>query len=385
MTTTIATKHGRSIRRVQRELHLGHAKFKNKRTKLNAWNAFCWKKHCTDHANKSNDGENSMCDILPDLVKSNRVEYHTLSVDDKENLVKEYSEFKANKAVGQRITARAKINDVTNTLKAIEDELDNLRYHTGIEAILYASRGTTDLLLHRVAFATEGVSGFMGSIVGMEPHTLVSKLEGFAVQGLTGKYAHFTYSASMTPIIGVAKNYKDSDITKDPKATMQWTHYFQNVVSRYQVVIKDWPSTMPFANLSVASSSRAELEMLFRKWEVGTTHWKSITEEEFEALRQERNRQIENGTIQEPTRCPRSDKGKKHAVIDTSTSNNTRHHKKCKRTATVEDNDDDSEGPQDEGLELHLPFCNPELTSQETLMGRPMITPLQQAPCLAGS
>lgn len=61
-----------------------------------------------------------------------------------------------------------------------------------------------------MAFATEGVSGFMGSVVGMEPHTLVSKLEGFAVQGLTGKHAHFTYSASMTPITGAAKNYKDS-------------------------------------------------------------------------------------------------------------------------------------------------------------------------------
>ncbi|KAI9572208.1 hypothetical protein HD554DRAFT_2015641, partial [Boletus coccyginus] len=49
--------------------------------------------------------------------------YHTLSVDNKENLVKEYSEFMANKAVGQHITARAKINDATNTLKAIEDEV----------------------------------------------------------------------------------------------------------------------------------------------------------------------------------------------------------------------------------------------------------------------
>ena len=44
MTKTIASKHGKSIHCVQNGLHLGHAKFRTKRNKINAWNAFCWKK-----------------------------------------------------------------------------------------------------------------------------------------------------------------------------------------------------------------------------------------------------------------------------------------------------------------------------------------------------
>jgi len=45
MTNTIASKHGKSINRVQNGLYLGHAKFCTRRKKINAWNAFCWKKH----------------------------------------------------------------------------------------------------------------------------------------------------------------------------------------------------------------------------------------------------------------------------------------------------------------------------------------------------
>ena len=45
MTTTIASKHGKSIHRVKTSLYLGHAKFSTKRKKINTWNVFCWKKH----------------------------------------------------------------------------------------------------------------------------------------------------------------------------------------------------------------------------------------------------------------------------------------------------------------------------------------------------
>ena len=55
VTKTLATKHGKSIHRVQNELYLGHAKFCSRRKKVNTWNAFCWKKH------RSANDKNSMC------------------------------------------------------------------------------------------------------------------------------------------------------------------------------------------------------------------------------------------------------------------------------------------------------------------------------------
>ena len=40
----IAADHGKSVRKVQSELHMGHSLFLSKRVKANAWNAFIWKK-----------------------------------------------------------------------------------------------------------------------------------------------------------------------------------------------------------------------------------------------------------------------------------------------------------------------------------------------------
>ena len=60
---------------------------------------------------------------LQDLVKVYREEYRTLSTEEKECLVEEFYEFKVSKAVGVRTTAKSRINNVTNTLKAVETEV----------------------------------------------------------------------------------------------------------------------------------------------------------------------------------------------------------------------------------------------------------------------
>lgn len=54
---------------------------------------------------------------------TSKQEYVQLSTDEKERLVKEFSEFKATKTIGSRVTACSKINDVTYTLNAIENEV----------------------------------------------------------------------------------------------------------------------------------------------------------------------------------------------------------------------------------------------------------------------
>lgn len=58
-------------------------------------------------------------------------------------------------------------------------------------------RGSTDLPLRGVTFATEGVQQFMGSVMGIDSQDLVSKMEGFAVQGIRGLFLHI----ELVPII----------------------------------------------------------------------------------------------------------------------------------------------------------------------------------------
>lgn len=69
--------------------------------------------------------------------------------------------------------------------------MDNLKARTGIETILYATRGSTDLPLQGITFNTEGVDNFMESVIGVSAEDFVGKMEGFAVQGVQGDLSSF--------------------------------------------------------------------------------------------------------------------------------------------------------------------------------------------------
>ncbi len=78
------------------------------------------------------------------------------------------------------------------------------------------------------------------------------------------------------------------------------------------VIIEGWPVNIPFRNLSEASNSLTELEMLLRKWHSGKVYWREVTEAEFQDLDRNRDNQIEHGELEGPTpRRHRSDRGKK--------------------------------------------------------------------------
>lgn len=66
-------------------------------------------------------------------------------------------------------------------------KLLNLRSRTSVETLFYVTHGTTDLPLRGVTFTTKGVKDFMDTVIGVDTHDLVSKMEGFAVQGVWGE------------------------------------------------------------------------------------------------------------------------------------------------------------------------------------------------------
>ncbi|KAI5980855.1 hypothetical protein EDD15DRAFT_2133692, partial [Pisolithus albus] len=338
-TKTIALANHKSINRVQRELYLGHNSFRTRRSKPSAWNAFCWKKK-KEHDDAQLPGGRS---ALPALVRQASEEYRSLSMEDKTALIEEYMRHKERKTFGLRATAKSKVNDITGTLKAVKNELISLQYRTGTETVLYTTRGSTDLPLRGVAFATEGVENFMGTVMHIDNQDLVSKMEGFAVQGIKGS-ATANYQQCISQVRSTIReviNAKLREITGEPNAKMQWAHYFRNVVTRYLVAIEGWPGRIPFANLSTVSSALPDLEMLLRMWESGSTFWKSLNNEEYEALCRERDAKLNSGELVERTRRTRSDKGTKRTGQNLTTTRNSR--RTFKSAATVPSDAEDEE------------------------------------------
>ncbi|KAG0699235.1 hypothetical protein DFH29DRAFT_769150, partial [Suillus ampliporus] len=326
----IASSHHKSFRRVQNDLCLGRGMMRFKHSKLNVWKAFCWKKR-QDNQENGATGK----DVLQELVKSHCAEYQELTDDEKAEILLEYSEHKETQATGIRISTKSKVNDVTQTLKT----LNNLRSRTGAEAILYMTHGSTDLPLRGVAFATEGVDEFMVSVMNVNNQDLISKMEGFAVQGMKG--AAKNHQKCCSDVRAVIRHEIQKGlvaITKDENAKMHWVNYFRNVVQRYQVVIEGWPANIPFVNLSQASSALPDLEMICRKWESRAICWREIDDEEFQQLLEEHNEKLESGEITDHRRWTRSDKGKKRAQ---STDGSGRRKKTYKSTETVETDNED--------------------------------------------
>jgi len=126
---------------------------------------------------------------------------------------------------------------------------------------------------------------------------------------------------------------------------MQWAQYHQNIIFCYQVAIDAWPKDIPFANLSNVSSSLSQLELLLQKWKLGTIHWKKLSDKEDKELQQKRDREIENGDIEERPCHMHSDKGKKRKRH--SSDNNPPSWKKYKSTEIIEDEDEGSGNPHE--------------------------------------
>jgi len=136
--------------------------------------------------------------------------------------------------------------------------------------------------------------------------------------------------------------YTIGEVTGDSRAKMQWAYYFRNIVQRYQVMIEGWPDSVPFGNLSTVSSALPALEMLLRKWELGTIHWKTLSDEEFETVRREHEEKLESGEIEDRHRRTRSDKGTKRKTPTQASDGNLARRKKYKSVETVEDSDEEN-------------------------------------------
>ncbi|KAG1804578.1 hypothetical protein EV424DRAFT_1544558 [Suillus variegatus] len=309
---------------------MGRGGLRFKRSKSNTWNAFCWKKN--QEAKNENALTRSGKDVLQDLLHNYTDEYRELSQDEKDCLVEEYEENKLLKSKGIRISTKSKINDVTLTLKAIENELNSLKCHTGTETILYTVAGSTDIPLRGIIFATEGVNNFMTSIMNIDDQDLVSKMEGFAIQGMRGAAHNYKdrCSAERTSIRREI-NCALQEITGVPKATMQWKNYWCNVVQLLSHHLE-------------ASTSLPELKMLLKMWKDKLISWRLLDEDEYQQLQQAHNEKLETGEIVEPSCRPRLDKGKKCVRPMDEPSAHCRK-KAYKSLDTVESSDKEADAP----------------------------------------
>ncbi|KAG2135613.1 hypothetical protein BD769DRAFT_1385497 [Suillus cothurnatus] len=90
-----------------------------KHSKPSVWNTFCWKK--SQEVNKENCNSHRK-EALQSLVHDHKEEYHTLTQEEQQELLQEFADQKETKVSGLHVSMKLKINDITQTLKAVENK-----------------------------------------------------------------------------------------------------------------------------------------------------------------------------------------------------------------------------------------------------------------------
>ncbi|KAF8327672.1 hypothetical protein F5887DRAFT_827391, partial [Amanita rubescens] len=305
----IAQAHGKRVRRVRGDVHMGAQVSLRRHSRRSGWNAFMWMEAKKDKENRVENGIAGK-EVLPDLIKRKREQYAELTKEEREALIEQLEMAKATQAKGFQPSARSRVNDVTKTLRVLENEIANLRSRTGIEALLFMTRGASpSTAINGISYATPGVEKFLEAALKIDEHEFIAKMEGFALQALKGITSNYKQEVSThRGAIRAEINNQLRIITGDENAQMEWKHYWRKVVARHKVMIKGWPDNIPFKNLSEASSALHELKSLLEQWQDGRICWKILTDEEAEHLFEEHSAQ---GEVPEATRRVRSDRGKK--------------------------------------------------------------------------
>ncbi|KAH7922382.1 hypothetical protein BV22DRAFT_974595, partial [Leucogyrophana mollusca] len=331
-TENIAAENNKSIQRVQHELHVGRALLHVRQSKASDWNAFCWKKNQENNGDRKSHLTLFLQPLIFLLDGTGKDVLLTLVHD----LGEEYVEYRENKLLGRRISTKSKVNNVTLTMKSVESQLNSLNSCTGAEMILFTTCGTTDLPLRGLAFATPGIEDFMPIVMNMDTQDFVTKMEGFAIQGIKGAAKnHQKHISQVRAQIRNEIQKQLREITGHKEVRMQWKLYFQNIIDVYQVKIVGWPDNVPFGNLSQVSSALPDLQALLRKWQSGAIRWEHIDDDELARLREKRNQQLESGEIQDHCCHVCSDKGKSRKKGGATRT------KEYKSAETIADSDND--------------------------------------------
>ncbi|KAI0259616.1 hypothetical protein BC834DRAFT_974102 [Gloeopeniophorella convolvens] len=346
----IAAKYKKSYDTVESNLNLGTGRFgKGKHEKASAWHAYQWKLGQNSKENKDASEEVEFAQ-RPTL---RAVEYHALTQEEKNEMIKEYEEYRETRRVGEWMTAQSKTNDVVSTLSRVELELANLEARTKAAALLFVVRGDVDHPMKPITFATKGLLQFIDMALGIDTGDFLSRLEGFATHGIKGAAnAHAKMNLTLLrQTVNTLITTGLRNVTGDADIDMKWgAGYWHKIVKTHRVIIKCWPPNITFACLTKSCGSIGDLRVLLTEWEEGKTYWAKLTDREFSEEERERNNKIKAGLLPpDKRRKSRNDKGKSREKSRKSSSKVPRPHPIS--AAIIDDSEDEDENENEGEIE----------------------------------
>ncbi|CAK5261819.1 unnamed protein product [Mycena citricolor] len=299
----------------------GGARMVNHQEKVNPFNAFKAFK-----AKEIREGR-AIGLLFSTLSQGFIEEYRQLSDEEKEKLRTDYTAIKQESMAVKRDTPRARSQDVSNVVRNMIMLVQALSYRVGVEGFFCIVRNSTDFYMEpQWFFTTQELERYMPIAVGQkwDLATVGAKVEAFAVAGCdtmrllrTSKQKCDFLKVEIREFVNVGLR----EITKLPKAVMQYVHYREDIVVSLGVKLIGWTAgdIVNPSNLSTSVSVLTELRDAFRK---GDARWVKLTREERQEEREQWDADVEAGIVIPKSREQRSDKGKKRKRHEPADSEN---------------------------------------------------------------
>ncbi|KAJ6573766.1 hypothetical protein DFH09DRAFT_1311850 [Mycena vulgaris] len=218
----------------------GGARMVNHHEKVNPYNAFKSEKAaqvCEEGLQAKN---------APALHDEHFEEYLKLTPEEKANLVERFTESKRDAAKLCCDTPRARMRDVSNTVRNIQMMFHGLTYRVGVEGFFCIVRNTSDFhMAPQWYFTSKELERYMPLAVRKKWDTgeVGTRLEAFAVAGCNTTNLLRT-SKQKTDFLkveirqGVLTGLGTTscvEITQNANAEMSYVHYDEDIVHRYGV------------------------------------------------------------------------------------------------------------------------------------------------------
>ncbi|KDQ11425.1 hypothetical protein BOTBODRAFT_177263 [Botryobasidium botryosum FD-172 SS1] len=270
---TIAKKHRRSVKSVERHLHLGGPRLSGKR-KPSAWNA-CLKIASEQLAGTVVRSKGNQPDI-EERAQELLEDYNSDSGDpDAKELVNMRMQSMAESKTAPKVNAKAIQGDANHTLAKVGEAMANLHARTGVEYLLVYCRGDVNDQIPPGFMASAGGEKFANCFLSTDGTKMAQNLEAFTALGAKEKLgAQVANGISKASARDIIRN-KLREITGDMKANVPWTNY-ERECDRYGVEIVGWPADIPFLNLSYISAK--QVIRVKNAWIQGIARWEKTSQ-----------------------------------------------------------------------------------------------------------
>ncbi|KAI5985268.1 hypothetical protein EDD15DRAFT_2130617, partial [Pisolithus albus] len=241
---------------------------------------------------------------IRDLAKVDP-KYQDMTQDEKDELLRALTEYRALKNVSVRATNLAAARDAQSTLEHIFKILDGLALHTGIYVCLFATRGHVYDSSQPFWYGTDNVMDFWEDIMDLEPDEIVRKLEQWAyieernsVEGMQRMCARILNSGLRSCV--VAKK----------KIRINFINFEVAIKARYGIDILGWPEGVPFQSPHAITNAE-HLRILHDALKAGMCHWAYMSRQHLEQFQDQLKERRSAGELIGKPRKRRSDAGRK--------------------------------------------------------------------------